>query len=434
MKSHIVIKLRLPATNKFPSWQSILSQKQAVPTTLESGVDAVLHVQGVPVWVTTEFEPASPQQGWTQTEVDSGFNRTYRLIAQIDKVIPQFVLEALQQLPSVERAHLGGISQTEMPQTVAVSQSFSLSEKYRPNGIWLQEAHQWTQGNESIKVAVLDTGVDIRHPEISHAILRGSDWVNIIDGSKDFVGDYLDADDNPDDEVGHGTHVSGIIAGKGIQMPIGVAPKCKILPVRVLGAYKKGNSVIGAGLIDNINNGIKWAVDNGADVINMSLGIKNTGGGLPHQEVIQYAIKKGVTIIAASGNDGSNELYYPGALPNVIAIGATDDSDNMAVFSTFGSHVSFVAPGTAIFSSYMQHGYMVSSGTSQASPFVTGTVALLKSYALTKGKKLTDTQIKYILYRTANRIDSQPKHPKAGYGKINIIDALKLLKYKLDFS
>jgi subtilisin family serine protease len=257
------------------------------------------------------------------------------------------------------------------------------------------------------------------------------DFVDIIDGAEKFIGDYLGYDSDPKDDVGHGTHVCGILAAKGLKMEKGVVPSCKIIPVRVLGALKKGDAIVGAGLIDNINTGIKWAVDQGVDVINMSLGIKHEGGGLPHEQVIKYAQRKGVTIVAASGNDGSQDLYYPGALPGVIAVGSVDNNGQMATFSTYGAHVSFVAPGTGIVSSFPENKYSMSSGTSQASPYVAGAIALLKSFASKFGQKLKDNQVKYILKHTSDRMSGQFKDIKSGYGRINLLDALKLLKYKL---
>ncbi|MFH1717983.1 MAG: S8 family serine peptidase [Planctomycetota bacterium] len=297
--------------------------------------------------------------------------------------------------------------------------------------IYLRQAHQFTRGDPSITVAVLDTGVDVNHRELRGSVEAGFDFVNIIDGAADFIGDYTDTDPDPDDEVGHGTHVAGIIAGKGVAMPTGVVPGCKLLPVRVLAAMKKGGRRVGAGLLDNINAGIKWAVDQGADVINMSLGIRHTGGGLPHEEVVSYALKMGATIVAASGNDGQEQLYYPGALKGVIAVGAVDDHDEIAPYSTYGRQVSFVAPGTDIYSAYLDGEYAFSSGTSHAAPFVTGAVAMLKSFARSTGKNLSDGHVKHILKHTADRIDRRFKHPKAGFGRLNLIDALRLLKHKL---
>jgi subtilisin family serine protease len=148
--------------------------------------------------------------------------------------------------------------------------------------------------------------------------------------------------------------------------------------------------------------------------------------------VIDYAKRKGVTVIAAAGNDGQEALYYPGALPHVIAVGAVDERDDVAPFSTYGRQVSFVAPGTNIYSTFLGNEYAHSSGTSHATPFVTGGVALLKSFAKTKhGVNLSDSQIKHVLKHSADRVDAAFKHPKAGFGRINLLDAVKLLESKL---
>jgi subtilisin family serine protease len=191
---------------------------------------------------------------------------------------------------------------------------------------------------------------------------------------------------------------------------------------------------VGAGLVDNINTGIKWAVDNGASLINMSLGIKHSGGGLPHSEVIEYARRNGTTIVAAAGNDGSDNKYYPGADPYVIAVGAHDTEGIVTGFSTYGAHLTVVAPGTNIYSAFTNNTYAYSSGTSQASPFVTGAIALLKSAALQKGVDLKDHQIKYLLKHTADKSHPQFKNLKEGFGKLNIADALRLLTYKINYT
>ena len=286
-------------------------------------------------------------------------------------------------------------------------------------------------GDTQIKVAVLDTGVELDHPELTHALDEGFDFVNILEGAEEFIGDYIEADDIAGDEVGHGTHVAGIISGKGNSMPKGVAPKCRLIPVRVLAAMEKQGKKMGAGLIENINAGVKYAVDQGADVINMSLGVRHEGGGLPHQEVINYAQRKGVTIVAASGNDGQQQMYYPGAFESVIAVGAMNANGEVAEFSTYGDQVSFIAPGVDVYSSYLDNDYAFSTGTSHAAPFVSGAVALLKSYARKKGYRLSDRQVKHVLKHTSDKIDRSFKHRKAGYGRLNLADAMRYLKYKL---
>jgi len=431
MKPHIKLKFKQNTqTLEVPHWQKLIADKNLAVTRIHPDIDAIFSKYQLPIWVTKEYKPA--QENWTQVEIESGLNRIYRIIVQLDTEIPQKLIQEIALLPVVEYAHIGEIGHADLPSMIPAQMSATTDLRSR-NAIHLEEAQQFTLGNSSITVAVLDTGVDLAHPELKDVLLPGYDFVDIIDGAGKFIGDFLDADQVPEDEVGHGTHVAGIIAAKGLQIPLGVVPQCKILPVRVLGAMERGNKRVGAGLVDNINSGIKWAIDHGADVINMSLGIRHTGGGLPHQEVVDYAQRKGVTIVAASGNDGREELYYPGALPYVIAVGAIDETDNVAPFSTYGNQVSLVAPGTNIYSTFLNDDYAFSSGTSHASPFVAGAVAMLKSYALQKrGSRLSDSQVKHILKHTADKVDTRFKNRKAGFGRLNLIDAMRLLDYKLN--
>lgn len=431
MRPHIILKTKIPVNLlEIPYWVDFISDKSVVIESFQPEVNQIFNINNIKFWVCSEYKSTGSR--WSEVEISSGLDRIYRLIIQNDVEIPKTIIVSLSHLSNIEYARIGEISSSIIPSS-QFAHKFNLLDI--PTGlIHLKQAHLITLGSSQIKIAVLDTGVNILHPEIKHAVLEGMDFVNIIDGAEKFVGDFLEVDSDPNDEVGHGTHVSGIIVGKGIKIAKGVAPNCKIIPVRVLGAMRQGETKIGAGLIDNINTGIKWAVDNGADIINMSLGIKNDGGGVPHQEVINYAIKKGVTIIAASGNDGTDDKYYPGALPDVIAVGAIDENGNTAPFSTYGWHITIVAPGTNIMSSYVENKYAISSGTSQASPYVTGVVALLKSYAIEKGIKLNNSQIKNLLIQTADKQDKQSKSIKQGYGKLNAFDSLKLLKYKLQFN
>ena len=431
MKQHLKLKLKhnVPA-EEAPYWEDIIARKTGAATMLHPDIDAVFETYGLAIWVTTEYRPAGRQ--WDSSEVASGLNLIYRIILQQHPEFPPDLIRELSSLPIVEYARIGDIGQSDLPIPMPAQMSATADLRSR-EAIHLTEARQFTQGEPKITVAVLDTGIDLSHPELQEVLLPGYDFVNIIDGADKFIGDFLGYDESPDDEVGHGTHVAGIIAGQGLNMPEGVVPKCRILPVRVLGAMQQGSKRVGAGLIDNINSGIKWAIDQGADVINMSLGIRHTGGGLPHEEVVAYAQRKGVTIIAASGNDGHEQLYYPGALPYVMAVGAVDENGKIADFSTYGKQVDLAAPGTDIYSTYIGEKYAFSSGTSHAAPFVAGAVAMLKSYALQKrGMRLSDGQVKYILKHTADKIDTRFKDRKAGFGRLNLIDALKLLHHKLD--
>jgi thermitase len=428
MKNHLIIWIDQGKNIlETPYWGDLIRSKGVSADRFYPEITKLFKKYDVPVLYSKEYKPKL--RSWSPAEVESGLNRVFRIILKEEKNFPPELIREISMIPYVGKVKPGEIGVAEIPRRFAEAKAIP---GFDPASlIFLNEAHMFSTGNPSIRIAVLDTGVDYTHPEIQHAMLPGRDFVDIIDGADKFIGDYLGYDSEPLDDVGHGTHVCGIIAAKGLNMAKGVVPSCKIIPIRVLGALKKGDTVVGAGLIDNINTGIKWAVDQGVDVINMSLGIKHEGGGLPHEEVIRYALSKGVSVVAASGNDGMKDLYYPGALPGVIAVGAVDNNDQIAGFSTYGAHVSFVAPGTSIVSSYPSNKYSMSSGTSQASPYVAGSIALLKSVAAKSGKKLKDNQVKYILKHTADRLDGRFKNIRGGYGRINLLDAIKLLKYKL---
>lgn len=429
MRQHVILKLHQPLAYKYiPYWVDFINDKSVVINRFNNEIDVIFRKYNIDFWITKEFKPKQGNQ-FSEHEIGTGLNRIYRIILQENIDLPTNIINDLNHNQIVEEARPIIIGQSEIP-VHAIAQSMDDFLDKSRKVIYLPEAHIFTKGSPDIRVAILDTGVDLNHPELKDVIEKRADFVNLegLDTSS-FVGDFLGYDDSPDDEIGHGTHVAGIIAGKGIKMPMGVAPRIKLIVVRVLATLKQGDKKFGAGLIDNINTGIKWAVDNGADVINMSLGVKHEYGGLPHQEVVRYALGKGVTIVAASGNDGKPDKYYPGALPGVIAVGAVDENDNIAPFSNYYEEVSLVAPGTNVFSSFLNRGYAICSGTSQASPFVSGAIALIKSYGLENGIRLTDHQIKYILKNTSDKADNHFKTDKGGYGRINLIDSLKLLQY-----
>jgi subtilisin family serine protease len=430
VKPHLDLKLKAGVVAPdAPYWEDAIRDKSGTEVVVDRDVARLFARYTLPVIATRAYAPSGA--AWSPDEIAAGLNRVYRLVLMEDREVPPDLIRDISLVPTIEYARLGAVGHAELPRPDVAQMSVDTDTRSR-EAIFLEEAQQFSLGDPSIVVAVLDTGVWLGHPEFAGRLLPGRDFVDILDGAGAFFGDYLDADDDPTDAVGHGTHVTGIVAGLGQAMPRGVVPKCRILPVRVLGALRQGEKKVGAGLIDNINVAIKWAVDRGARIINMSLGVRHTGGGLPHQDVVEYARRKGVTIVAAAGNDGQQALYYPGALPHVIAVGAVDEHDAVAPFSTFGPQVSLVAPGTNIYSTYLNDEYAFSTGTSHATPFVTGAAALLASYAKAKhGVRLSDSQLKHVLKYSADRVDGAFKHPKAGFGRINLLDAVKLLEHRL---
>lgn len=213
---------------------------------------------------------------------------------------------------------------------------------------------------KDIIVAVLDTGY------FAHSDLRANQLPPI---------DCTGSDVN--DGTGHGTHVSGIIAAAKNDMGIvGVAPDAKILPIKVLDGR-------GCGALDWIVAGVRKAIENNVDIINMSLGLaQNPGSDL--ENAIEEAAAKGIIVVAAAGNDSGN-VNYPAAYNNVIAVAAVDQNKSLAKFSSRGQRVNDAAPGVNIYSTYLNDGYAVLNGTSQASPFIAGIVALLLSYYKAQG-------------------------------------------------
>ncbi len=431
MKHHVILKLRLPLHDQasIPYWADFINDKTLVKQAMSPDIDRLMNGIGIKFWVTKEYKMAGAQP--SKEEIQEGLNRTYRMILQQDYRLPPNLTEQIKLIPSVEDARSLEIGEAELPPQISTQASV---ERTRARDlINLGFARMMSRGNPQIRIAVLDTGVNLDHQELRGKIVKRADFVNLegLDTSS-FIGDFKEYDDVPEDEVGHGTHVSGIIAARGREMDEGVAPGCGLMAVRVLATLKQGNRHVGAGIVDNINAGIKWAVDNGANVINMSLGIKHLGGGLPHQDVIRYALSKNVAVVAASGNDGTAERYYPGALQGVFAVGAIDNTGKVAGFTSYGANIYVVAPGMNIFSSFARNGYAVASGTSQASPFVAGAIGLLQSYALEHGKRLTNQDVGYILKNTSDKVDSRLRNVQAGYGVINLADAFKLLSHLLN--
>ena len=231
-----------------------------------------------------------------------------------------------------------------------------------------------------IKVAVIDTGIDLRHPDLQ-ANIRGG--VNIIRPGRSA------ADDN-----GHGTHVAGTIAAlnNGIGV-IGVAPEAQLYAVKVLDRN-------GSGFLSNVIAGIKWAITNHMQVINMSLGTSSDIQSL--HDAVDAAYAAGIVVVAAAGNSGgtspADTVNYPARYSSVIAVAATDSTDVRPSWSSEGPEVELAAPGVNIYSTWPGGGYATISGTSMATPHVAGTAALV----LKAQPGLTPSQVRALLKTTAD--------------------------------
>jgi thermitase len=239
-------------------------------------------------------------------------------------------------------------------------------------------AWETTRGSGAIVVAVVDTGVKVL-PDLAGRVLPGRDFVN--------------GDADPADDQGHGTMTAGVIAaggdnGTGIA---GICWTCQILPVKVLGAD-------GSGSYSDIAQGVRWAADQGADIVNLSLGGASDSRLL--RDAVAYASGKGALVIAAAGNDGSSVPHFPAAIPAVLAVGASTTTDSRYSWSNYGSSwVDIAAPGCN--PAQARNGIVGQfCGTSSATPFVAGVAALLASTTPTP----TAATIRTALTTSAERI------------------------------
>lgn len=304
--------------------------------------------------------------------------------------------------------------------------------QYGNAALRLPQAWDVSRG-KGVIVAIVDTGVDLGHPDLRENLVSGISFVNQVEVEDwDNPGQTMlepFPNKGPMDDHGHGTHVAGTVAAamNGIGV-VGAAPNAKIMPVKVLSHTRSGfGSDVAAGIV--------WAVEHGAKVINLSLGVY--GGSKPVERAVRYALAKGAVVVAAMGNDREDAYLeygihpsYPAALPGVIAVGATDDRDQVASFSNAGKWISVSAPGVDILSTTptyevsdpLPYEYGSMSGTSMATPYVAGVAALLLSLY----PQMTPAQVKARLESTADDVGVPGFDSYTGHGRINAARALGL--------
>ncbi len=354
---------------------------------------------------------------------------------QIDLRSPQ----ARQQLDSLKARHL--IEKIEPVGFFRVhaftNDSLSDQQWYLPK-IGLPDAWQYSEGDSSVVVGVIDTGVDYTHPDLAANIWRnlaeangqpgvdddGNGYVDDVVGW-DFTdapsfpdgGDYLTPDPDPSDEFsgGHGTEVAGIIAAvkdnhRGI---CGIAPRVKIMVLRAgtASGYLEEDDVIRAML---------YAQENGARIINMSFGDKQVSS-LFH-DVLHYLWSKGTVLVTAAGNDGTQEPYFPAAFNETIAIGASTADDWLAGFSNYGNVLDLVAPGVNMLSTAPGGTYNTVNGTSFSTPVVSAVAALI----LSRHSQFTNEQVRTILKGSASDLGTPGHDPQTGAGRVNALQAVQI--------
>lgn len=262
------------------------------------------------------------------------------------------VREALARSPQVRTVEVNSV----------VRSAVTPNDPYWDSGnqrlVRLPKAWDITKGSSKLTIAIVDTGVQLDHQDLEARLEPGWDFVN--------------DDAVPDDDAGHGTGVAGVAAAitnnrEGIA---GTAWHARILPVKVLDDR-------GAGTMATVSQGITWAVDQGADVINLSLG--STEDSTLLRSAVAYAIERDVVVVAAAGNAGTTVRNYPAAIPEVVAVSAVGTNGHFAYFSSHGDWVDLAAPGMFVYSTSTEWGYQSYQGTSMAAPSVAGTALLVRS-------------------------------------------------------
>jgi type VII secretion-associated serine protease mycosin len=300
---------------------------------------------------------------------------------------------AVAQVEYSYRRH--ALSQPNDPKWVTAQQSYLAP-------IRVDRAWDVSKGS-GVTVAVIDTGVDLNHPDLAGRLVAGRDIAN--------------NDATPQDDVGHGTMVAGIIAAdrnnhRGVA---GVAPLANIMPIKVLGGDGSGDDT-------DIAAGIDWARTHGADVINLSLGGPSTDVVL--QQAVADAIAAGIVVVAAAGNDGAETVGYPASYPGVIAVSASTHTGALAAFSSYGARVDLAAPGLDITSTALgsSEAYDVESGTSFSSPIVAGIAALVRAH----NPGFTAAQTRSRLLDTARDAGPPGVDRAFGHGMVDALAAVDL--------
>jgi thermitase len=325
---------------------------------------------------------------------------------------PQQALAVLSADPALEYAELDSIGYgARIPDDERFDQQWGLHNTGQSGGepdadIDAPEAWNITTGVTSTVLAIIDTGADLDHPDLAGKIVPGYDFVN--------------DDATPQDDHGHGTHVAGIAAA-ATNNATGVAsvcPDCRIMPLKGLDSDNSGLYSWWAGAIE-------YAVDHGADVINMSMG--GVGSSQTLHDAVLYAYNADVPVVAAMMNDGDSTPYYPAVYTETIAVGATNCLDNRWASSNFGDHIDLVAPGAAIWSTLWDDTYESWYGTSMAAPHVTGVLGLIESIH----PDYTVEEVRAVLEETADDRVGPPSEDKKGWdqyfgsGRLNAAQAVR---------
>lgn len=307
-----------------------------------------------------------------------------------------------QNLPTVEYVEPNFVATVFLtPNDPLFSQQWNLQK------VLVEDAYDVSQGGLAL-IAIVDTGVDASHPDLSGLVNQGYNTIS--------------EDSNTIDDHGHGTLVAGIASaqtnnGSGVAS---ISYQSTILPVKVLNSD-------GTGTYDDVSEGIIYAADNKAFVVNLSLGGSSDSQTL--KRAVDYALGRGSILVAAAGNNGNDAPVYPASYPGVLAISASDQKDNLAGFSSYGSNVFAASPGVSITSTATNSNYTQASGTSMSAPHTAGLLAI----ALSANPELNNSQLIDHIKNNAEKVgpyayDENGWNPYFGYGRISSAKTLQAIK------
>ena len=372
-----------------------------------------------------KFTSAKNIFGSSPAEIKFGLNRMM-LVRYTGSEDPLYASAKLRGLSYIEWAEPQYVRRVTV-----VPNDPSLSSEYNLALIQAEEAWNITEGDTSVIIGIVDTGVDWSHPDLYANIWHNPNWQTDTQYPGDSIGwdfggngngNLPTPDNNPiEDNPYHGTLVAGTadaVTNNGVGVA-GIGFNCKIMPVKVTQANQldptSGDPYILYGF-----EGIKYAVDHGAKVINCSWG----GGGYSQaeQDIIDYANSKGALVVAAAGNDGVSESFYPASYQHVLSVAATDQNDKLAYFSNYGENIDVCAPGVSIYSTWQPNNYTSGDGTSFSSPLAAGLAALVFSHF----PNYTPDQVAQQIRVKCDNIDNiNPSFKyQLGGGRINAYKAL----------
>jgi subtilisin family serine protease len=449
----LVLKLRLgEAPDSVPSQWDVRSRLAAPATTIDGGVidRLVRHYANGALVTRVHAAAASLGRGgkrhcdFNDQEHVCGLSRTFRL--DMDRGSPiERLMAKLNEVSIVESAAPNYVSGVPFASAAPLpSPPIDMEQAWESRDvIFAREAMAYEAGDPGVIIGIIDSGVAPHHPDTARRFRAGFDTVQL--GAADFasgitlLGDLTLPDTKPIDEfVGHGMGCAGIIGALGTGIPPGLAGDCSLMPIRVLGAARLPGkpAPVGIGAITDIDAGLKMGVELGAKALNLSFGTPDSAldptAPKPHADVVRYALLRGCVLVAASGNSGVEELYWPAAYDGVIAVGSVGLSGAPSHFTTQGRHLAVCAVGERVATCALK-GYQLATGTSFAAPFVTAAAALLVSRAQRRSYPLGSDDVRRLL------VDSATPWPGAGVqgygaGILNASAALTALDREIDHS